>query len=163
MAKTQQRNGLPIFTHNPHTGCKKCALEQLDILEKAGVEPAQPGDRPPVGHPDDPQAETHKAIAKRGAFLGFDTVGHRIAQGDSKKVALIMKVLEAGYEDHVLLSADFASDPEIKANGGAGYSSVYTVFLPKLSYAGVKEATIKKIMNENPKRFLSFVPKTAKT
>ena len=74
-----------------------------------------------------------------------------------------MKVLEAGYEDSVLLSADFASEPEIKANGGAGYSSVFTVFVPKLRYAGVKDATIKKIMNDNPKRFLSFVPKTGKT
>src|SRR5262245_26423160 len=163
IAKTQQRNGLPIFTHNPHTGCKKCALEQIDILEKAGVNMRNLA----IGHlsdiADDPNADTHKEIAKRGAFLGFDTVGHRLAQGDSKKVALIMKVLEAGYEDHVLLSADFASDPEIKANGGAGYSSVHTVFAPKLRYAGVKEATIKKIINDNPKRFLSFVPKTGRT
>jgi phosphotriesterase-related protein len=163
VAKTQQRNGLPIFTHNPHSGCKKCALEQLDILEKTGVNLRNLA----IGHlsdiTDDPNAETHKEIAKRGAFLGFDTVGHRLAQGDSKKVALIMKVLEAGYEDNVLLGSDFASDPEIKANGGAGYSSVHTVFLPKLRYAGVKEATIKKIINENPKRFLSFLPKTQKT
>jgi phosphotriesterase-related protein len=86
-------------------------------------------------------------------------VGHRIAQGDSKKVALILKVLEAGYEDRILLSADFASEPEIKANGGAGYSSVTTVFLPKLRYAGVKESVIQKIINENPKRFLAFIPK----
>ena len=76
------------------------------------------------------QGETHKAIAKRGAFLGFDTVGHRLAQGDAKKVALILKVLEAGYEEYILLSSDFASDPEFKAAGGAGYSSVSTVFLP---------------------------------
>jgi predicted metal-dependent phosphotriesterase family hydrolase len=27
----------------------------------------------------------------------------------------------------------------------------------------VKEATIKKIINENPKRFLSFVPKTGRS
>jgi phosphotriesterase-related protein len=59
----------------------------------------------------------------------------------------------------VLLSADFASDPEIKANGGAGYSSVTMVFLPKLRYAGVKEATLHKIMVDNPKRFLAFVPR----
>ncbi len=33
------------------------------------------------------------------------------------------------------------------------------VFLPKLRYAGVKDATIHKITVENPKRFLAFVPK----
>jgi len=158
MAKAQIRTALPMFTHTSHNGCKACAMEQLDILEKAGCNPKSIC----IGHlsdiTDDLQAETHKAIAKRGAFLGFDTVGHRLAQGDAKKVALILKVLEAGYEDHILASSDFASDPEFKAAGGAGYSSVSTVFLPKLRYAGVKESTITKIMVENPKRFLTFVP-----
>jgi phosphotriesterase-related protein len=158
IAKTQVRTALPIFTHTSHAGCKKCALEQFEILESAGANPRNFC----IGHlsdiRDDPRAETHKEIARRGAFLGFDTVGHQLGQGDSKKLALIMAVLDAGYEDHVLLSADFASEPEIKANGGAGYSSVTTVFLPKMRYAGVKEATLHKIMVENPKRFLAFVP-----
>src|SRR6266852_3557190 len=159
MGKTQVRTALPIFTHTSHAGCKKCALEQLEILESVGANPRNFC----IGHlsdiTDDPRAETHKEIARRGAFLGFDTVGHRLGQGDSKKLALIMAVLDAGYEDHVLLSADFAADPEIKANGGAGYSSVTMVFLPKLRYAGVKEATLHKIMVDNPKRFLAFVPR----
>jgi len=73
-------------------------------------------------------------------------------------VNLIKEVLEAGYEDHVLLSSDFASEPETKFNGGAGYSSVTSVFIPKLRYAGVSEATLHKIMVENPKRFLTFIP-----
>jgi phosphotriesterase-related protein len=159
IAKSHQRNGLPIFTHNPHSGCKKCALEQLDILERTGVTMHNLC----IGHlsdiTDDPEALTHKEIAKRGAFLGFDTVGHRLGQGDSQKVKLILKVLDAGLEDHVLLSSDFASDPETKANGGAGYSSVSSVFIPKLRYAGVGQATIRKMLNDNPRRFLSFVPK----
>lgn len=159
IGKTHLRNALPIFTHTSHAGCKACALEQLDILEGVGVNMRNLC----IGHlsdiTDDPRAETHKAIAKRGAFLGFDTVGHQLGQGDLKKVALIMAVLEAGYEDHVMLSADFASERETKLNGGAGYSSVTTVFLPKLRYAGVKEATLHKIMVENPRRFLAFVPR----
>jgi phosphotriesterase-related protein len=159
IGKTQLRTALPIFTHTSHAGCKACALEQLDILEKVGVNPRNLC----IGHlsdiTDDPRAETHKAIAKRGVFLGFDTVGHQLGQGDAKKLSLIMAVLEAGYEDYVMLSADFASERETKFNGGAGYSSVTTVFLPKLRYAGVKEATLHKIMVDNPKRFLAFVPK----
>jgi phosphotriesterase-related protein len=158
IGRTQRRTALPIFTHTSHAGCKKCALEQLDILESAGTNPQNLC----IGHlsdiTDDPHAETHKAIAKRGAFLGFDTVGHRLAQGDAKKVSLIKEVLHAGYEDHVLLSSDFASEPETKFNGGAGYSSVTAVFAPKLRYAGVSEATVHKILVDNPKRFLAFVP-----
>jgi phosphotriesterase-related protein len=155
---TQRRTALPIFTHTSHAGCKKCALEQLDILESVGANPQNLC----IGHlsdiTDDPHADTHKAIAKRGAFVGFDTVGHRLAQGDAKKVNLIKEVLDAGYEDHVLLASDFASEPETKFNGGAGYASVTAVFVPKLRYAGVSEATLHKILVDNPKRFLAFVP-----
>jgi phosphotriesterase-related protein len=158
IGKTQRRTGLPIFTHTSHAGCKKCALEQLDILESVGINPQNLC----IGHlsdiTDDPRAETHKQIAKRGAFVGFDTVGHRLAQGDAKKVNLIKEVLDAGYEDYVLLASDFASEPETKFNGGAGYSSVTGVFVPKLRYAGVSEATLHKILVDNPKRFLAFVP-----
>jgi phosphotriesterase-related protein len=159
IGKTHLRTALPIFTHTSHAGCKACALEQLDILEGVGVNMRSLC----IGHlsdiTDDPRAETHKAIARRGAFVGFDTVGHQLGQGDAKKLSLIMAMLEAGFEDHVLLSADFASERETKFNGGAGYSSVTGVFLPKLRYAGVKESTIHKIMVDNPKRFLAFVPR----
>jgi phosphotriesterase-related protein len=163
IAKAQLRTELPVFTHTSHAGCKKCALDQLDILESAGANPRSLC----IGHlsdiRDDSNADTHKEIARRGAYVGFDTVGHQLAQGDAKKVAMIMRVLDAGYEDHVLLSSDFASDRETKLNGGAGYSSVTAVFLPKLRYAGVKEATIHRITVENPKRFLAFVPKSPKS
>ena len=136
MAKAQKRTALPMFTHTSHAGCKACAMEQIDIIETAGCNLRSIC----IGHlsdiTDDLQAVTHKAIAKRGAYLGFDTVGHRLAQGDAKKVALILKVLEAGYEDQILLSSDFASDPEFKLAGGAGYSSVSTVFLPNSDMQG---------------------------
>ncbi len=155
------QTGLPLFTHTPHQGCASCAVEQLDVIESMGVDPRLVC----IGHladiTDDPTAETHKALARRGAFLGFDTVGHQITQGDAEKVAMITSVIDAGLEDHVLLSADFAAEQELKANGGAGYSSVVTIFAPKLRYAGVPEETIQKILVDNPRRFLAFVPKNA--
>ena len=67
--------------------------------------------------------------------------------------------VDRGYEDHLLLSADGTSQQERKANGGPGYAKVLTVFVPRLRAAGVKEATIHKILVDNPRRFLAFVPK----
>src|SRR5712691_355982 len=164
VGKAHLRTGLPIFTHTPHDSCPTCALEQLEILESEGVNTKQLC----IGHLseilDDPQAETHKKIAKRGAFLGFDTVGHFLPHSpkmtDAMRVTLIKAVLDAGYEDHVLLSSDLGRQPDLKSNWGAGYSTVATVFVPKLRYAGVKEETIHKILVDNPRRFLAFVPKT---
>jgi len=163
VGKAHLRSGLPIFTHTPHDSCPTCALEQLEILESEGVNTKQLC----IGHLseilDDPQAETHKKIAKRGAFLGFDTVGHFLPHSpkmtDTMRVTLIKAVLDAGYEDHVLLSSDLGRQPDLKSNWGAGYSTVATVFVPKLRYAGVKEETIHKILVDNPRRFLAFVPK----
>jgi phosphotriesterase-related protein len=161
ICKTHLQTGLPIFTHNPHNGCGPCGVDQLDIIESMGVNPAHVC----IGHladiTDDPKAETHKSIAKRGAFLGFDTVGRRLTQPDSKKLEMLLAVLDAGYEDLVLLGSDFASEDELKANHGAGFDSALIVFVPKMRAAGVKEATVHKILVDNPRRFLAFVPKKA--
>jgi phosphotriesterase-related protein len=151
--------GLPLFTHTPHEGCRLCPVEQLDIIESMGVDPRLVC----LGHvsdiTDDPTAETHKALAQRGAFLGFDTVGHQLAQGDARKVEMVVACIDAGFEDHVLLSSDFGVEHELKANAGAGYSSVLAIFVPKLRYAGVPDQTIQKILVDNPRRFLACVPK----
>jgi phosphotriesterase-related protein len=154
------KTGLPLFTHMPHQGCRPCGAEQLDIIESMGVNPRLVC----IGHlsdiTDDPKAEVHKALAKRGVFLGFDTVGRRLAQPDSKKLQMVLALIDAGYEDHILLASDFADPLELKTNHGVGFGSAYVVFVPKMRYAGVKEETIRKITIDNPRRFLSFVPKT---
>jgi phosphotriesterase-related protein len=163
VGKAHLRANLPIFTHTPHQSCPTCAVEQLDTFQSVGVDPR----RVCIGHlsairPDaEPLAQTAKALAKRGAFLGFDTVGHtmgRSAIPEAHKVKYVLAVLDAGYEDQLLLSADSTPAPQLKANWGQGYSSVVTQFVPKLRYAGVKDAILHKILVDNPRRLLAFVP-----
>jgi predicted metal-dependent phosphotriesterase family hydrolase len=63
---------IPIFTHTGIPG--KSALEQLDILEDVGVDPKHVV----IGHLGnlvDPNTEVHRAICRRGAFVGFDRQG----------------------------------------------------------------------------------------
>lgn len=159
--KVNVRTGLPIFTHMPHEGCRPCGREQLDVIESVGVNPRQVC----IGHladiHDDPRAETHKALAKRGVFLGFDTVGRQtLGPPDSVKLRMLMEVLDAGYEDHVLLSSDLGGMiREFKVNYGAGWGTVTLIFVPKMRFAGIKAETIQKILVDNPRRFLAFVPK----
>jgi phosphotriesterase-related protein len=166
LSKAQLRTNLPIFTHTPHQSCPSCALEQLDILTKGGVNPQSIciGHMSTIKLEDDPPGQTLKAVAKAGAFIGFDTVGHQMAQShipERQKVARVLQVLEAGYEDHLLLSGDFAQTHNLKANWGSGFSSVVLQFVPKLRHAGVKDTTLHKILVDNPRRFLAFVPKSA--
>jgi len=152
VGKVHRATNLAIVTH---TNFGKGALEQLDVLESAGVKPA----RVAIGHvgglPDDDG--TAKAIARRGAFVGFDRQG---GAGDSRQVKMVMSMLEAGFAANLLFSSDFsAGGAQLKHNGGAGYGKTLTVFVPKLREAGVDEKTLHGILVDNPRRLLAFVPK----
>jgi phosphotriesterase-related protein len=134
---------LSIFTHTGIPG--KSALEQLDILEDAGVKP----ERVVIGHLGnlvDANVYVHKAICRRGAFVGFDRQG---GNGDAQQVPMVMALIEAGFADHLMFSADASS----------GYAKTLTVFLPKLKAAGVSDQVLHRITVDNPRRFLAFVPK----
>ena len=164
VAKAHVRTGLPVFTHNAYTGTRPipnpvphdAALRQLDVLEGAGARP----ERMAIGHIcclDDPKAEVAQQLAKRGAFVGFDRVTIPIVP-DAERVVMITAMVEAGYVDHVLLSSDFAVANSLKKNGGAGIGQAATVFGPMLLEAGLSEALLHRILVDNPRRFLAFVP-----
>jgi phosphotriesterase-related protein len=143
VGKAHVATNLPIFTHTGIPG--KSALEQLDILEDAGVKP----DRVVIGHLGnlvDPNVYVHKAICRRGAFVGFDRQG---GNNDAQQVPLVMALIEAGFAGHLMFSADASS----------GYGKTLTAFVPKLKAAGVSDQVLHGIMVDNPRRFLAFVPK----
>jgi phosphotriesterase-related protein len=143
VGKAHVATGLPIFTHTGIPG--KAAIEQLDILEDAGVNP----NRVTIGHLGnlvDPNVYVHKTICRRGAFVAFDRQG---SNGDAQQVPLVIALLEAGFADRLLFSSD----------ASRGYSKTLTVFLPKLKAAGVGDDVLHRIMVDNPRRFLAFVPK----
>lgn len=166
VAKAQARTGIPIFTHNAYTGVRvvdppvpmDAALKQLDLLEASGADVKHLA----IGHIcclDDPNVATAKALARRGAFVGFDRVTINAIIPDDKRVAMVLAFLDAGHADHLLLSSDFSNGRSLKKNGGAGIAQTVTAFAPMLSKAGLNDATLKKILVENPKRFLAFVPR----
>jgi phosphotriesterase-related protein len=143
IGKAHVATNLSIFTHTGIPG--KSALEQLDILEDAGVKP----DRVVIGHLGnlvDANVYVQKAICRRGAFVGFDRQG---GNGDAQQVPMVMALIEAGFAGHLMFSSDASS----------GYSKTLTVFLPKLKAAGASDQVLHGIMVDNPRRFLACVPK----
>jgi phosphotriesterase-related protein len=145
---------IPIFTHTGIPG--KSALEQLDIFEDVGVDPKHVV----IGHLGnlvDPNTEIHRAICRRGAFVGFDRQG---SPNDDPVVQMVMSLIDAGYADNVLLSSDFFNINQLKRNNKEmGYAKTLTVFVPKVRKAGASDEVLRQIMNDNPRRFLAFVPK----
>jgi phosphotriesterase-related protein len=133
---------MAIFTHTGIPG--KSAIEQLDIFEDQGVKP----ERVCIGHLGnlvDSNVAVHKTICRRGAFVGFDRQG----LNDAPQIPMVTALIDAGFADHLLFSADASS----------GYAKTVTVFLPKLKAAGVADDVLHKIMYDNQRRFLAFVPK----
>jgi phosphotriesterase-related protein len=91
----------------------------------------------------------HKTICRRGAFVGFDRQG---GNGDAQQVPMVMALVEAGFAEHLMFSAD----------ASRGYGKTLTVFVPKLKAAGVSDDVLRPIRVDNPRRFLAFVPKKAR-
>jgi phosphotriesterase-related protein len=161
VGKVHARLGLPIFTHIPRE-CPNCGLEQLAILEQQRVDPRKLC----IGHlsnqTERAAADTAKEIAKRGAFVGFDTV-RPPTEHMQGVLRMVLAALEAGLEDHILLSHDGLDEQLLARSGGPGYAMAVTVFIPQLRKAGASDAVIRKLLIENPRRFLAFVPPAAAT
>jgi phosphotriesterase-related protein len=153
VGKAHLATNLPIFTHTGIPG--KAALQQLDLLEDAGVPP----NRIVIGHVGnlvDNTVQVQKALCRRGAFIGFDRQG---GNGDAQQVPMVMALLEAGFANNLMFSSDISSAGQMKRNNGMGYAKTLTVFVPKLKAAGASDDVLKTIMQDNPRRFLAFVPK----
>ena len=156
IGKAHIATNLPIFTHTGIPG--KAALEQLDLFEDVGVKP----NRVVIGHLGnlvDANVQVQKTLCRRGAFIGFDRQG---GPGDAQQAPMVMALLEAGFADNLMFSADISSAAQMKRNGGQGYAKTLTVFVPKLKAAGVSDEVLHGIMVDNPRRFLAFVPKKAR-
>jgi phosphotriesterase-related protein len=147
VGKAHRATNLPIITHTGIPG--KSALEQLDILEDAGVKP----DRVVIGHLGnlvDADVYVHKTLCRRGAFVGFDRQG---GNGDATQVPMVMALIDAGFADHLLFSSD----------ASRGYGKTLTAFVPKLKAAGATDEILHRILVDNSRRFLAFVPKRPRT
>src|SRR5439155_6775468 len=136
IGKAHVATNIPIFTHTGIPG--KAALEQLDLLEDAGVKP----EHVVIGHLGnlvDPNVTVHRAICRRGAFVGFDRQG---GNGDAQQVPMVMTLIDAGFADHLMFAAD----------ASRGYGKTLTVFLPKLKAAGATDEVLHTIMVDNSRR-----------
>ena len=112
VAHVHQITGIPIYAHTEHG----TALEELlDLLEEAGV----PHSQVLICHLDrNPDLFLHKHIARRGAFLEYDTPSRFKYQPESVVIGLMRSMIESGYGDRLMLGGDMARRSYLKAYGG---------------------------------------------
>ena len=142
--------GAAIITHT-YFGLN--ALEQLDFLEKKGVNTEKVG----IGHMDlYPDPDIHFEVAKRGAFVCIDNIGRTDYRPDSERVEMIRFLFEKGLGNKIILSSDVSRKSHLHKYGGHGYDHVLTRFVSMLSEAGFSEDDVLLLLHENPLRLISI-------
>ncbi len=148
-AIAQRRTGAPIMTH---TSMGTMPLEQLDILERAGADLSKVS----ISHQDlNGDVDLHVAIARRGAFLSYDTVGKERYQPDEARVRMVAAMADRGWAHRLMLSCDISRPSYLARRGGIGYRYLLTHFLPRLRAAGIPEELLHTMLVENPRQLLA--------
>ncbi len=152
--RAARATGMAVTTH---AVLSPVGLRQLDILEDAGADPR----RVVIGHADSyPVLDHWLAIVARGASIECDFLGMAFTpmerKGEPRVIELILRLLERGHVDRILLSQDVCDNSQLVFYGGNGYAYLQEAFLPRLRAAGVGEEEIRRITVDNPRRILSI-------
>ena len=149
-ARAQKQTGVSLSTHSSNG---PVGLYQLDILEEEGVDLH----RVIVGHANtNPSHEYHAKLAKRGAFVSFDTLGRsQVPYEKKQELDLVHRMLENGFIDHVLFSHDISDNSHYSAAGSGGFDYISTKWLEALHKIGVTDKQFEKIMVDNPRHALT--------
>lgn len=103
-----------------------------------------------------PDLGLHKEIAKTGASLEYDTFFRLKYDPEKKLWPLILKMVEAGLEDHICLATDMAEAASWATLGsGPGLAALPGEIRARLRSFHLPEKTINQLIGENICRILS--------
>ncbi|WP_104522773.1 phosphotriesterase family protein [Blastococcus atacamensis] len=150
-ADAHRQTGAPIVSHT--TG--GLGLEQLDLFADAGVRASSvlvshvcSGDEP---------AEYAIEIARRGAYVGFDRLGHDAHDLDHW-AGLVRRLHHEGLAERVLLGHDsvqrFTGPEDIAGHTFSDPTYLVTTFLPALERFGISQEVQRLMTHANPRRWL---------
>jgi phosphotriesterase-related protein len=158
------RADVPVLTHTDEA---TCGLEQIAALAEAGVRPH----RILVGHSDSREDHAYqRALAERGAYVGFDRFGLESLLADEVRIEGVLKMIDAGYLRSVCISHDATCaawlgrpsfdgkrvlPPEVISRALPNWEPghIFRRVLPQLRERGLSEVQLQTLMVENPARY----------
>lgn len=145
--------GAPISTH---TERGTMALEQIEILEKSGVDPS----RLVIGHMDFAMDEPYlRSVLDTGASISFDQVSKAKYAADEQRAAMLKRLVDAGHLTQLLVSGDLARRSyHLTYGGGPGFRYLVERFPLLMMEAGLTAGQVRTIVVDNPARALSTLP-----
>lgn len=154
-ARASVRTGVPLFTH---AALGRPGHAQLTVLENAGADPRHIV----IGHCDavacdDPEMDLayYFPMLLRGATCAFDLAGWEELVPDEVRVDRIVRLVDRGYADQIVLGTDTCRRSQLRTNGGRGYEYLLTSFSSRLKASGIDDETLHRLLVDNPARILS--------
>ena len=143
-----RKTGFAVSTHT----ARPAAIETIETLLNEGVEP----DKIIIGHQDlIDDHDYHLSLLKYGVNIAFDTCGKSAYMPDETRALNALKLVEAGYGDHLVLSNDVSRHTYFTTYGENGYTAVMGKVVPLMEEAGLKKEDIHRFLFENPARIIN--------
>jgi phosphotriesterase-related protein len=132
-----------------HTIRGRVVRDQLDIVEACGYTAAR---FIWIHASAEPDFALNLEMAQRGAWIEYDWIGDPATDADF--IDRITRMLDAGLGERLLLSHDRGWYDPAQPGGGTPKPFTYISqhFLPKLSAAGLDDASIRMLTHDNPFR-----------
>lgn len=147
--RAQHQTGLPLATHTLYHAS---GYAQMALFDDEGVDPQCVC----IGHCDTfPSLPYCLDVARWGGYVSIDNLGFVAGEHENQVLQVVLGLLEAGFQEQILLSQDVGQASELRCRGGRGYTYVIESFLPVLRSAGVDEAAIETLTVVNPRRWLT--------
>lgn len=154
-AKASLATGAVIASH---TANGDVARQQMDLLEAEGLDLS----RFIWVHANlEPNTDNHAEAAARGAYVEFDAVGADW-QDQEALLQVALKLIDAGYENRILLSHDAGWYDPSQPNGAPveggirGFNTLVEDFIPNLVAKGISSDLITLLTHSNPVRAFAF-------
>jgi phosphotriesterase-related protein len=155
-AVAHRETGVPITTHS-HPASRNGLLQQAFLGER-GV----PADRIIIGHCGDSEDLDYlKQLMDNGSTIGMDRFGMEHVLSDDRRLRTVVRLLEEGYADRMVLSHDAAfyshvTPPSWRARVTPRWrmDTIHRYVLPALTDAGVPDDLIDQLLVGNPRRLL---------
>jgi phosphotriesterase-related protein len=148
-ARAHVATGITVTTHAARW---PVGMAQLEILTNEGVDPA----RVIVGHTDTvPDFAYHLELIRLGAWVQYDSIRGNSAYDTDVRLRYILRMVQEGHVDRLLLSHDVCNKTHLSNGGGTGYSYIPTTFTDLLRTNGINDDEIEQMTVVNPRRALS--------
>lgn len=164
-AAAQSETGAPLTIHPPGLDIR-LIREILGILGENGGRL----NRTVICHIDimGLNLDTARSIADAGCYIEFDTFGHLFPPfllgesimsfpSESQRIEAVVRLINEGYLERILLSHDTFLKVLMAAYGGFGYAHILNNIVPAMLRMGVTEEQVHTMMVDNPARLLAFL------